>query len=185
MDTQDKLKEPQFSHLGLSSGRSRRSRVLPEVTSSSNCSHVLRDDRIKRLRLEKRQRREDLSGTRKPRARLGLGWRNSHSWEQLTVAAAALVQGGLSSSRLPPALGQHVLPHLRLLKNIQPAACLRWCSRPSPSPAFGPIQEEGQGTFRNGKLQNSGLWEKGQWEKAGLWDGERREKGDDRVRGDS
>lgn len=52
-----------------------------------------------------------------------------------------------------------------------------------PSPSFGPIQEEGQGTLGNGKLQNSGLWEKGQWGKAGLWDQESREKGDERVRG--
>lgn len=78
--------------------------------------------------------------------------------------------------QFPPALDLLVLPHLRLLKNIQPAASFG-APGPSPPPSFGSMQEEGQGTLGNGKLQNSGLWEKGQWEKAGLWGPRERRKG--------
>lgn len=87
--------------------------------------------------------------------------------------------------QFPPSLSWHVLPHLRLLKNIQPAACLIWCSRPSPPPPLAQSKRKVRGLWETGNSKTPDSGRRVSGERRGCGDQERGEKGDERVRGDS
>lgn len=85
--------------------------------------------------------------------------------------------------QFPPSLSWHVLPHLRLLKNIQPAACLIWCSRPSPPPPLAQSKRKVRGLWETGNSKTPDSGRRVSGERRGCGDQESREKGDERVRG--
>lgn len=77
----------------------------------------------------------------------------------------SLVRGGLSSLQFPPALDLLVLPHLRLLKNIQPAASfgapgpslrLLWLSARGRSENFGKRETPKLRTLGEGSEEKGG-----------------------------
>lgn len=101
------------------------------------------------------------------------------------MAAATLVWGELSILQFPPSLSWHVLPHLRLLKNIQPAACLIWCSKPSPPPPLAQSKRKVRGLWETGNSKTPDSGRRVSGERRGCGNQERGEKGDERGRGDS
>ena len=98
----------------------------------------------------------------------GLGW----DWAGETPTAGdsplggrSLVRGGLSILQFPAALDLPVLPHLRLLKNIQPAASfgapgpslpLLWLSARGRSENFGKRETPKLRTLGEGSEEKGG-----------------------------